>query len=298
MKPTQRIPNSGTVSYYCIAFLDILGQKDEILSLSDLPLPQEDKTNTIHVLRSTVGTVLLLRKAFRDIFAEFDKDSGRFDSLPPEQRAEAIKIRHNEAKIRGVSDSIIITVPIIHDGEFASSVISIYRSFCAICVMFMLTLTVGKSLRGGVDIGWGIPLPDTPEEVYGSALVKAYSLENKTAKYPRVVVGDRLLKYLEDMKALSPDNGNRGAAIMYADKCSKLITTDYDYQNTVDIIGEEMRSTEGAVTSEMVEKGYKYVVETHKRLVIAGDRKLSSRYGSLRSYLESRLHLWNIQPYI
>ncbi|GAG21215.1 unnamed protein product, partial [marine sediment metagenome] len=96
----------------------------------------------------------------------------------------------------------------------------------------------------------------------------------------------------------SPDNKNRQAARMYATKCKDLITADYDYLNILDVIGEGTQSITGGIKSELVEKSYKYVVETHKRLIIAGDTKLSSRYGNLRSYLESRLHLWNIQPCI
>ena len=139
-------------------------------------------------------------------------------------------------------------------------------------------------------------MPDVPEEVYGSALVKAHNLESTWAKYPRVLVGDALLEYINDIEAISPDNKNRQAAKMYAAKCKALITVDYDNLNILDVIGEEAQSITGGIDSELVQKGYKYVVDTHKCLTIAGDTKLGPRYGRLRSYFESRLHLWNIQP--
>lgn len=296
MKSTQGMPKSCTVSYYCIAFLDIQGQKDEILSLSDLPSPQEGKDKVIHVLRSTVGTVLKLREDFRTFSEERNRDRGRFDSLPPEQRAEAMKIRQDKAEIRGVSDSIIITIPLISDGEFAAPMISIYSSLYAICWIFLHALVYGKPFRGGVDIGWGVRMPDDCKEVYGSALVKAYNLENKKAKYPRVLVGDTLLKYINDIEVISPDSRNRQAARMYAAKCRGLIDVDHDKLNILDVIGKGAQSITGGIDSKLVEDGYKYVVDTHKRLTIAGDTKLGSRYESLRSYFESRLHLWNIQP--
>lgn len=287
---------SNTLSLYCIAFLDILGQKDDILSLRDIPLTQEDKDKAIRILRSTVGTVINLRKAFHNFSEERNRDRGRFDYLPPEQQAEVQKIRQNKAEIRGVSDSTIITIPLSSDGEFAASILSIYSSLWSICAMFVLSLLTGKPFRGGVDIGWGLRLPDAPEEVYGSALVKAHNLESRCAEYPRVLVGDALLEYINDIEAISPDNINRQFAKMYAAKCKAIITVDYDALNILDVIGEEAKSITGGMTSEMVQKGYKYVVATHKRLTIAGDTKLGPRYGRLRNYLESRLHLWNIQP--
>ena len=296
MKSTQRIPKSCTVSYYCIAFLDIQGQKDDILSFCDLPSTREEEGKVTHVLRRTVGTVVILRKNFLDYFEALERDTGRLDSLAPEQRAEAEKLRRCQAEVRGVSDSIIITIPLNYSDEFHTPTKSIYSSLYAICAIFILALVRGKPFRGGVDIGWGVRLPNARKEVYGSALVKANNLENTKAKYPRVIVGDELLEYINGVETIPPDSLNSRVAKEYAAMCKELITVDYDYLNILDVIGEGAQLISGGIDSELVRKGYKYVVETHKRLAIAGDTKVSLRYGRLRSYLESRLHLWNIQP--
>ena len=296
MKSTQRIPKSCTVSYYCIAFLDIQGQKDDILSFCDVPSTREEEEKVTHVLRDTVGTVVFLREKFLGYFEALERDTGLLDSLAPEQRAEAEKLRRCQAEVRGVSDSIIITIPLYYSDAFYTPMKSIYSSLYAICAIFILALVRGKPFRGGVDIGWGVRLPDAYEEVYGSALVKAYNLENTRAEYPRVLVGDTLLKYMNDVETISPDSRRDMLEKEYATECKKLISVDYDYLNILDIIGEGAQSIRGGIDSKLVEKGYKSIVDTHKRLTIAGDTKLGSRYGSLRSYLESRLHLWNIQP--
>jgi len=115
-------------------------------------------------------------------------------------------------------------------------------------------------------------------------------------QYPTDQISDVLNMYYEEM---SLNEIRRNLIQQDNSYISKdLITVDYDHLNILDVIGEGAQSITGGINSELVEKSYKNVVETHKRLTIAGDTKLASRYGSLRSYLESRLHLWNIQPCI
>lgn len=295
MKSTQKFIYSS-VSYYCIAFLDILGQKDDILSFSDLPSTQDEIARVVSVLKSTAGYVVGLRESFLSYFEEGKRDTGWLKSLTPAQRAEAQKLRHCQAEVRGVSDSIIITVPLNYGDEFYTPMNSIYFSLYAICAIFVLALMCGKPFRGGVDIGWGVRLPNARKEVYGSALVKAYNLENTKAEYPRVLVGDTLLEYIDGVNTLPPDSLKSKAASKFAALCNNLITVDYDNLNILDVIGEGVHSISGSADTELVQKGYKYVVDTHKRLTIEGDTKHSPRYGKLRNYPEPRLHLWNIQP--
>jgi hypothetical protein len=38
-------------------------------------------------------------------------------------------------------------------------------------------------------------------EIYGTALERAYDLESEVAKYPRIVIGDELSKYLNSVLA-------------------------------------------------------------------------------------------------
>ncbi len=40
-----------------------------------------------------------------------------------------------------------------------------------------------------------------PGEIYGTALERAYVLESEVAKYPRIVIGDELWKYLNAVLA-------------------------------------------------------------------------------------------------
>lgn len=284
------------ISSYLIAYLDIQGQKDKILSLTYPPSTEEEETKAVCVLKDTVDYVVGLRNAFLEFFNAFNRPTGRLDVLTPEQRAKAEQLRHCYAEVRGVSDSIIITVPLSYGTDYCTPLNGIHSAFYGICGIFITALACHQPFRGGVDIGWGVRLPRAKKEVYGSALVKAYFLENKIAQYPRVVIGDSLLTYIRSIETIKADNSNINRAKVVASQCEEFITTDYDRLNILDIIGKGTQSVEGGVDSDLVEKGYTYVVDTHNKLTSAGVIGLSSRYGCLRSYLESKLHLWNIQP--
>ena len=64
------------------------------------------------------------------------------------------------------------------------------------CALAMLVhLGKGNPIRGAIEIGVAVDWKEFG--IYGSALHSAYSLENSVAKYPRVIIGDELLKYLQ-----------------------------------------------------------------------------------------------------
>ena len=60
--------------------------------------------------------------------------------------------------------------------------------------MAMITNLAERSpIRGGIDIAYGVSLEGT---LYSAASVRAYELE-RCAKYPRLLLGDQYLKFVE-----------------------------------------------------------------------------------------------------
>jgi hypothetical protein len=82
-------------------------------------------------------------------------------------------------------------------------------------------MSLGVPLRGGVDVERGIDL--FPNEVYGPAAINAYTLESRVAEYPRIVVGDGLLQYLDYLEGLPSQGPGRDIAAMRAAHCRRLI---------------------------------------------------------------------------
>jgi len=282
------------ISYYLIAFLDILGQSQEVLRLSRLPSNSEEEAHAAEILGSTAGHIKDIRQSFLGYFDARAKPTGILDKLPPEKREWANRMRRCEAEVRGLSDSIVITVPLSNEDDHSTSMNGIYATLFAICGIFVAALAERKPFRGGIDIGWGVRL--TEQEVYGSALVRAVSLESSVAQYPRVVIGNSLWDYLTEVEKLVTDTVFAKWARKTAADCKMLVTEDCDGLRILDVIGAGARSVAGGIKPEWVGDAYKFVVDTDERLGKEGNMKLHTRYRWLRNYLESKLRLWSIQP--
>jgi hypothetical protein len=62
------------------------------------------------------------------------------------------------AELRGVSDSIVITVPLENKVGDCVPVNNILGTLQGICLVYTKALASGKPIRGGVDVGWGTRL--------------------------------------------------------------------------------------------------------------------------------------------
>jgi hypothetical protein len=293
-KEFAQMVKSWTLSYYFIAFVDVLGQSNKLLNLTRLPSTKDERDKATVILIDAVDNVLSLRKGFKQFFRNRNKSPGILDSLPPDKRAIAEKLRRAEAIVTGMSDAIVIAIPLNNEDDHSLSISSIYSALYSICAMFLAALVERNPIRCGIDVGVGVPL--NKREVYGPSVVRAYNLESRIASYPRIVVGDSLFNYLNFVQSLGSESIYAKFAKKMAGNCKELLTLDYDKVRILDVIGEGVQSIVGGIDKSLVEKAYKFVVQSHNRYSETGYVKLRARYGSLRSYFESKIHLWDIQP--
>tara|TARA_Y100001933_G_C18623569_1_gene407389 strand:- start:52 stop:573 length:522 start_codon:yes stop_codon:yes gene_type:complete len=102
----------------------------------------------------------------------------------------------------------------------------------------LIGLASKQPIRGGIEVSWGAELHDN--ELYGAVVANSYELEGKIAKYPRIVVGEYAMKYLDENISQIIDGGdklaqfNKDMAIM----CKNMLATDSDGQLIVDYLGD------------------------------------------------------------
>src|SRR5207245_7732787 len=108
--------------FYCVAFLDILGQRRKLRQLPYLPKKDEQ---TRLLLAETAGYVLRLRGYLHDAFQQFGKPTVFSSAMPKEMRRRILKAR-NAVKYRGFSDSLIMTICFRGDEEQIGPVIGVY----------------------------------------------------------------------------------------------------------------------------------------------------------------------------
>jgi hypothetical protein len=153
--------------------------------------------------------------AFLDIlgFSELIKSDVKTTSPQNLQRLLDVLSAINEhvlgegATLRAFSDSVVIHSPLACDKfvGLLDVVASLQRQ----------SILRGVLVRGGIAIGKHF---QNEQLVYSEALVRAYDLERKEARFPRVVVDRELLDWSLNDDAMNPDLLDASRALMLLDR--------------------------------------------------------------------------------
>lgn len=281
--------------FYCVAYLDILGQRQKLLQLA--PVPRKDEETT-KILRDTAGTVIRLRKQLAACFEGFGKPTMYLEGLPPDARRRILSARQS-VKTRSISDSIIMEVSFLGDQDQCSSMIGVYGCIAACCILHLVGLSTKAPIRGGIDVGLGLDISERGNpEVYGPVLGNAYKLESELADYPRILVGDELLKYLNQMVQMpvmpgTPMTPLGRLASKLAIECKRFITTDADGKSMLDFLGAKMAEISPAEQRPVQLARINECIAEQKQMAESGhEAKLLARYLKLSDYVSTCAALW------
>jgi hypothetical protein len=280
----QAIDLEKALRYDLVVFADLLGQGNRLLELTKLPTTDQEHLDTLAKLKKTVGNVLGFRQLFSSFFNSFSKRTGLLDSLPPELASQAQEMSRSVLRFRGFSDSVIIDVPLIGLDENCVDINGVFGALTAIACTFPLLIAADVPLRVGIDVGLAIDVCEG--EVYGPALVRAYRLESKRAGWPRIVVGNGLVSYLDQMACRPRSTPAARYATRMAAKCRSFIAQDVDATFFLDYFGPAMRDLGDELPPEIVDECLAAVAAQLREH--ADDVELRDRWSKVRSYIESR----------
>lgn len=280
--------------HYLIAFLDVLGQRQRLRELRDLPTTNAELERTLEILRDTAGVVLFLREAFDRIFHEYAKPAGLIDTIPPDRQQIAQELVRSKVEYSGFSDSLIIAIQLANQDSHCTPMNGVYACLCGVATVFTILLAAGHPVRGGIDVGLGLRLPTG--EVYGPALERAYSLESSVAGHPRVVVGEELWTYLCEVATQPTSTPHAKMASRTAKECQRFIVQDVDAVRLLDYMGDAFQESVPNGIAADVERAYKFVNAQCRYWRAKQDATLSERYDRVCAYMEPRLKNWGLQP--
>jgi hypothetical protein len=274
------------LGHHLVAFLDVLGQRDKFRGLKK-PSNAQEEDEVKEVLRQTAGFVAELRNVFQNQFEVFEAGA------PNVQRHTKEPLRPS---FTGFSDSFVTSVPLREQGHELVPVVTVFSALSAACVVMLTALASKHPLRGGIDVGLATEIG--PSEIYGTALERAYLLECRVAKYPRLVIGDELWRYLNAALAHFENQTTpvSQAIMAIVRKTIQMIATDTDGHRILDYLGPVMVENAGPDHGQlMIQPAYNFVLAEQKRMLAKGDAELIGRYVLLRSYFESRLAPWGVE---
>lgn len=175
-------------------------------------------------------------------------------------------------------------------------VVTVFSALSAACIVMLTALASKHPLRGGIDVGLATEIG--PGEIYGTALERAYLLESRVAKYPRLVIGDELWRYLNAALSHFESQTTPVAKAITAivKKTMQMIVTDADGHRILDYLGPVTAENAGPDHGKlMIQPAYNFVLAEQKLMLAKGDPELIGRYVLLRRYFEPQLGPWGVQ---
>jgi hypothetical protein len=275
------------VANYIGAFIDIQGQSER---LSKLPfLNTTDKEIILPWLKDTYGLINKFREGFKEFLRIINPENS--------QIIGSIEVTTPEIKMNPVSDSLFLYISLYND-EISRhmAIISLMGLISACTLNYLLFLSIGRPFRGGIDIGVGIE--DEFVKIYGSVISNAYNLECKVADYPRIVIGERIVNYLE--KNILPYDGKRfdGDMKLYSLSCemskailSQIITDDRGVKFINPLHPQYLEICNRAEMKNVVIECYDFILSSVNQYK-DNNNKLHRRYLSLKAFFDANIGEW------
>jgi len=272
---------------YCMAFIDLLGQRDAMRGEGLLPLFQSegDEEKFRERVKESIGQVIRLQENAAGFLRDRPELSIR-EQLGKEELRVYDESKRLSMKQQRWSDGLVLYTSM--QGRVPMN--AIFDIFCTAGGLCLLGLGQKDPVRGGIDISWGAELHEG--EIYGAVVANSYELET-IAQYPRVVVSDRVVQYLN--VAIEQCDENDKAQLMnkaLAELCLNMVVTDTDGYFIINYLGEAF--TEACTkdnNSEMFKEAYDFAKEQYIAHQKTRNSKLAIRYNWLLAYFEAHKEL-------
>ncbi len=280
--------------HYLVVFFDQLGQRENLRKITGISTNETERQKFIDTTKESVGRVLNIRDSFKNYFESAIAFIPDTSLVPSEYRDDFLaSLKRTTVSYYGISDAMIIAVPLMSADENCAAINGIYDAFVATCGIGLLSLSVHVPMRAGLDVGVATQIDD--KEIYGPALESAFYLESKLAEYPRFLIGKELINYLFWVENQKCNTQIGAVAKETARYCRQMIIQDTDGRYMLDFLGEKIReSSENVIDSKLIASAFDFVTEQHKKYVEADNDKLASRYYRLLRYFQSRKTIWGI----
>lgn len=319
-------PQSGCpkVGPYFVGLVDILGQKNALKELSSIQYSDAPEKFALSFIE-TWRPIQRLRRAYEETYNSFSERRSTHVEHNYQGCDKDIYEYYSKVPIinfQGFSDLLTFHVDLTSSDDFLPTS-AIYVSLVASCAAISTLLACGHAIRGGADVACGGVIYEN--EIYGPALLQPYELESKMAYYPRILIGEGLVKYLQSMQGIKscdfPDHisssnleiasflkfGSQlrtNHSIEYlekyinlikkdAEQCLKLINIDTDRKHILDYFGDHISQLLPKNEHKDLFKMALNFAKTEKdKFHQSGNFELYPKYVLLSNYLESRTAYW------
>lgn len=274
---------------YCVSFIDPLGQRDAAKGQSLLPTISSEVEDMAFrkILRDSVGGILQLQRDVEEMVKGLapDPTSPLRESLSDDQKILWDEMHKSNVKTQYWSDGFV-RFACLGDTTIKCPMDGVYEIIITAGYFCLLGLARSRPVRGAIDIAWGVEI--RPGELYGPAVIRAYELESEVAQYPRIVVGQVVVAYLETHRVNSGNDPIVQVSRVWAQRCLDMLVQDDDGNWIIHYLGNVFRAF---VTYNhhdfLYAKARDFVVQQLREHREKRNSKLSFRYAQLLAYFEA-----------
>ncbi|MCK9503220.1 MAG: hypothetical protein M0Q95_03440 [Porticoccaceae bacterium] len=281
------------ISNYCACFIDLLGQRNALKGQSLLPSfsNDSDKEKFISVLQQSVGAIERLQK-----HAEFFREDlvlpvSLRDTLNEEEQIIYDQMKSPRPKQQRWSDGLVFYHS-LSTQLTKCPMNAVFEIFMLAGTLCLLGLVSKQPIRGAIETSWGVELHDN--ELYGAVVANSYELESEAAQYPRIIVGQHTMNYLNAYLAEPPQPEkrlelyNRNLAVL----CTNMTTVDQDGHHILNYLGKDFKdSVFHDQSPDLFNEAYSYICEQYELHKSRKNSKLALRYTWLRGYFHQHRDL-------
>lgn len=256
-----------------------------------LPTPDcsdEYKQDFRFTLKTHIGGIRRLQEdaeIFLKPFLKRNINSPFRKRLSKQERREWDELQRSKIQRQRWSDGLVIFSSLVEE-EIRCPMNAIFGIFASCGNFCLLSLGRRQPVRGAIEIAWGVELH--PGEVYGPAVVRAYELESSLAQYPRIVIGQTAINYLEVQRDRPEDTKFAQVNKSMAELCLNMCIRDADGQYILHYLGGAFReAVTQALHQELYNAALQFVHDQLQQHRNAVHNKLTSRYERLLSYFEA-----------
>lgn len=288
--------NSWDAYNYCISFIDLLGQWEEYKNQGLLPqfASGEEREAFSQQIKRSIGVIFDLQKTAENMLkAALSPTSQLKKKLPVELHDSYDQMQKTRVKRQRWSDGFVTFVCLV-DTYIKCPMNGVFCLFALAGSLCFLGLAKRHPIRGAIDIAWGVELHEG--ELYGAAVAQAYKLESDVAQYPRIVVSDRTIGYLEANRKNTDTDCFSKCNSELAKICLSMLMQDVDGSWFIHYLGEEFQSyVSQNQHGDIYHKAIKFIEDESERHRSNRKGKLAFRYSHLQSYFSEHPPSDNIE---
>lgn len=194
MKNTYKEKHTYEPKEYIVAYIDVMGQRKSLENIDEL----WDKYRECSSREEKDKIKLELREKFSETYdcvTQFQVAIDDFFKTVNQNVSE----KNGEVPFPNIaySDCLAIYFPL--DQEKEKNILKIIFLLIGLRLMLIDCLSFKIPVRGGIELGVCVLAKDPSRGVYGTAVSHAAELESKYADWPRIIIGKRLTKFINNL---------------------------------------------------------------------------------------------------